>query len=262
MSIEKVKREKAKKSQNEKDEFREFLVKENNSTAQTLNEARHFHYQQLATQHQQFLGFVIKLGELSLLIGAAIGPIIIASNKQVSHSTFIFIAVLIYLVNGVWTIWKAKDIVEKQLDAFAPGMFYKLEIDMYPMQFSANKLIFDPANRGFAKEYLKDKLSFLEKNAEVEIPKRNVDFSLDIFTFNFAVASMLLIRSVWPFSPTLYWIAFSVFIIFILFLTKSSYRQAKGRATNNEANTRELNRIKREHVEWQKENVFGIKNEK
>jgi len=250
------------KSHGEKDELLNFLTKENTSSSQTLNEARTFHYQQLITKQQQFLSFVIKLGELSLLIGAAIGPVIIVSSKQISQPAYVFIAMLIYLVNGIWTIWKAKDIVEKQLDAFAPGMFHKLELDIYPMQFSANKLIFNPNNQDYIQEYLKNKLSFLENNAEEKVPKRNVDISLDIFTLNFVIASLLLVRTVWPFGTIVYWASFSIVVVFILGLIILGYIQAKERAIKNEYNTRELNKLKRGHVEWQKQNIFKVKNEK
>ena len=248
---------------NDKDELLKYLTNENASTSHTLNEARIFHYQQLIAKQQQFLDFVIKLGELSLLIGAAISPIIIVSSKQISQPVYAFLAVFIYLLNGIWIICKAKDMVEKQLDAYAPGMFHKLALDIYPMQFSTNKLISDPDNREYVQDYLDKKLSFLENNAGEEMPKRNVDFSLDIFTSNFVLASLLLARTVWPFRTIgYYWLAFSIVAMFVLVLIIYSYRQAKDRAKKNESNTQKLNELKRNHVEWQKQNIFKIKDEK
>lgn len=237
-----------------------YLEERCDSREAILNEARDFHFQHLADYQKQSFQFMIKIGELSLLVGAAIGPVMFLSGRQTSHPFFIFFAVAVYLLNGIWTIWKAKDTIEKQVDAFSPGMFHKMELDIYPMQFAANKLISDPDNREYVEEYLKCESVFLKNNTESEIPKRNIDFSLDIFASSFIIASLLFIRAVWPFGDRLYWLFFAVILACVFISIVRSYFQAQDRAEINEKNTRDLNKIKREFVEWRDGKIFDNKN--
>jgi len=240
-------------------EFLDYLSKEADSLNKTVNEARDFHYRQLSNCQQQHLNFLSKLGELSLLVGAAIGPVIIVSKTEISEPVYVFLALLIYLANGIFAIFKAKDITEKQVDAFAPGMLHKVESDVCPMQFSINKLITDPNNQEYAQEYIKEKMTFVDKNAEAELPKKYIDFSLDIVVFSFVIASLLLTRVIWPFNTNLYLVFVSAVILFVLGLLVKSFIEARERGIRNEFNTKRLNELHREHVEWQKRNRFKIK---
>lgn len=243
----------------EKNKLIDHLIKENESTNESLNQARQSHFEQLSGKQKQFLDFTVKIGELSLIVGSAISPIIIASKAEINQPIFIFLAVLIYLFNGIIAIWRAKDIVEKQLDAYAPGAFHKLELDVLPMEFSANKIIVYPENQPLKDDYLKERLKFLDENAETSIPKNQVDFSLDIFSLNFVIASLLLVKIIWPFNVIIYWTIFLVVVLIVLSLIIKSYIEARERAIYGECNTEKLNEMKREHLEWQKENVFKIK---
>lgn len=237
-------------------EFLNYLNEQLDSIKKTLGEARDFHFQNLDEKHKQFLNFKIKLGELSLIVGAAIGPVIIASGKEILQPVYVFSAIILYLTNGIFAIWKAKDIVEKQLDAYSPSNLHKLESDVYPMEFAIDKLRFDPENREYIDEFFKSREKFVEENTELEIPKKNVDVSLDILSFNFVLASLLLIKTIWPFGSNFYWLFFAVIILIMLMLIIRSYIQAKKRAIQNELNTKRLNEVKRAHVEWQKKEVL------
>ncbi|MCX6806804.1 MAG: hypothetical protein NT135_01640 [Candidatus Berkelbacteria bacterium] len=241
-------------------EFQKFLTDENDSINNILNEARDFHYKNLNENLKRFLNFNIKLGELSLIVGAAIGPVIIATNKDISQSIYVFLAIILYLLNGIFAIWKAKDSVEKQLDAYSPSVLHKLESEVYPMQFSIDKLRHEPDNREYLNEFFNNRALIVGNYTEIEIPKRKVDFTLDVLTLIFVLASLLLIRTVWPFSAIYYWIFFALIVATVTALIVKSFLQAKERAIQNERNTKRLNEMKRTHIEWQNQNVF--KNEK
>ena len=240
----------------QRSEITDFLVKERDSNQQVINEARHYHAERQANSGEQYLNFITKVAELSLLIGAAIGPVIIATRADIGQPIFVFLAVVIYLGNGVLAIWKAKDIVEKQLDSFAPETLHGFESDVLPLNLAINKLIWKSDNRDYVDEYLEKKFSFLENNAESKIIKKPVNFWLDIFAANFVWASLLLLRTLWPFSPNSYWISFAVLTLVMLLLINASYIQARERVIKNQSNTEKLNALKREHVEWQKREVF------
>src|SRR3990167_9119686 len=112
-------------------ELREYLDEQCNSINKTLNQTRDFYSKQRHIDYQQFLNFNIKLGEFSFIIGAAIGPIIIVSDREIEQPIFVFLAMIIYLANGIFAIWRSKDIVEKQLDSFSSGNLYKSESEIY-----------------------------------------------------------------------------------------------------------------------------------
>lgn len=236
----------------ESKELLDFLDNESRSLTKTLNEARDFHINHLNENAKQFLNFQIKLGELSLIVGAAIGPVFIVSSKEIVNPIFVFIAIILYLANGIFSIWRAKDSVEKQLDAYAPSVFHKLEADIYPMIFAIDRLRFEPKNQGFIKEFSASREKFLEDNTEAEIPKKNVDFTLDINVLIFVLASLFLVKTIWLFSGIIYWIVFSITVLFVIFLITKSYTEARERSTQNICNTKRVNDLKRSHVEWQK----------
>lgn len=237
-------------------EILEFLAGEYDSINKILCEARDFHYKNLNDNLKQFLNFNIKLGELSLLVGAAIGPVIIAADKPISRPIYVFLAIILYLSNGIFAIWKGKDSVEKQLDAYSPSILHKLESEVYPMQFSIDKLRHDPSNQEYLKEFFAQRSLIVENCTEIQLPKQSVDFTLDILTLNFVLASLLLVRTVWPFNPILYWSFFSFSIVVVFGLIIKSYIQARNRAIENEKNTKKLNEQKRAHIEWQKQEVI------
>jgi len=236
----------------ESKELLNFLDSESKSINETLSSARDFHYNQLNENLKQFLGFNIKLGELSLIVGAAIGPVIIAASEEVSQPVYVFLAIILYLANGIFSIWKAKDSVEKQLDAYSPSILHKLESDIYPLVFAIDKLRFDPKNQEYIDEFSYQRAKYLEDNTEIEIPKKNINFTLDINVLIFVLASVFLIRTVWPFGTIIYWVFFTFIILFVFGLIVKSYIQAKERSVQNACNTKKLNELKRTHIEWQK----------
>jgi len=241
-----------KEENREPEELLSFLDNESKSITNTLNEARNFHNDHLSESFKQFLNFNIKLGELSLIVGATIGPIIIVSNKDISQPIYLFLAIILYLINGVFSIWKAKDSIEKQLDAFSPSIMHRLESDIYPMFFSIDKLRFEPKNQEYIDGFTNSRAIFLEDNTGTEIPKKNIDFTLDINVLFFVLASVLLIRTIWPFSIIGYWIFFLCIVLFVSGLILKSYIQARERAIQNACETKKLNEMKRAHVNWQK----------
>ena len=243
-------------NEEKKQEFLNYLNKELDSISKILNETRNFHFKNLNENQKQFLNFKIKLGELSLVVGAAIGPVIIASGKEILQPFYVFAAIILYLANGILAIWKAKDTVEKQLDAYSPSVLHKLESDVYPMEFAIDKLRFDLENQEYIDEFFKIRDRYVEENTELEIPERKVDMTLDMLSFNFVFASLLLIKTVWPFGSNFYWIFFAIIILIMFILIVRSYIQAKERAIQNEFNTKKLNELKRAHVEWQKKEVL------
>jgi len=238
------------------EKLRKYLDEQSKSMNETLSQARDFHFKYLHANLQQFLNFNIKLGELSLIISAAIGPIILVSNKEFSQPIFAFLALIIYLANGIFAIWRSKDIVEKQLDAFSPGNLYKVEAEVYPLQFSMDKLRFEPQNQKYIDEFVENRKSFLKNFTETEVPKRSIDLTLDIISLNFAIATILLVRTVWPFQPHYYWIFFVAILLAVVIFIIKSYIKANARAIQNEKNTKILNGLKKKHIEWQEANFY------
>lgn len=234
-------------------EVKKDLAKDRDERNELLSKARDFHYDKLISLGRDYSNYIVKLGELSFLIGAAIVPIIIASGEELKYPKFIFFAVVLYLFNGVLAMWKSKDIVEKNLDAFAPGNLHALEIKVQPLQFLANKIILDFKAEDIA-EYIDKEKIFIEENSE-EKTTENINVFLDVLVLFFILPSLLIVRVVWPFADAMYWHFFGILISIILSVIVFGIFKAKSTARANAKNTRELNQMKLEYAKWWKEKM-------
>lgn len=229
------------------------LAKDRDERNELLSKARDFHYDKLVTFGRDYTSYIVKLGELSFLIGAAITPIIIASGKELKYPRFIFLAVALYLFNGILAIWKSKDIIEKNLDVFAPGNLHALEKKVQPLQFLANKIILEFKTEDI-KAYIDEEKKFIGENSEEKTDDK-VNIFLDVLVLFFILPSLLIIRVVWPFSDIAYWHFFATSISIILAVIIHGIFKARSTAKINVKNTEELNQIKLKYVEWWKEKM-------
>lgn len=241
--------------QNEEEikEIKKELADELNSRNELLSSARDFHFDKLISFGRDYTNYVIKLGELSFLIGGAITPIVIVSGNSVQYPKFVFSAIALYLFNGILAIWKSKDIIERQLDAFAPGNLHALEKKVQPLQFLANKIIFEFKDEDI-KEYMKQKRDFISNNAEEKV-STSINVLLDALVFIFVLASLLIVRAVWTFSITSYWHFFGIAISLIMAMIIAGAFRAKAVAKLNAKNTEELNKMKLDFAKWREEKI-------
>lgn len=232
-------------------QIRKELSKELNERNELISKARNFHYDKRITFSRDYVSYLIKLGELSFLIGAAITPIIIASWDEIPNPKFILYAIIIYLFNGIIAIWNAKSIIETQLDSFAPGNFHILEKNIYPLQFLANKILVDSSKENINK-YFELKRDFIVNNAEEKVSS-SINMLLDIVVFLFVLASLLTVRVIWTFSFVSYWHFFGISLFAILLLIVFGTIKTKLKAKRNAQDTIELNEMKKDYAKWWEE---------
>jgi len=236
-------------------EIEEQLTRERNERSELLSKARDFHVDKQITFGREYAQYIVKLGELSFIIGAALAPVILVSQPEMKFPFFILLAVGLYLLNGILALWKSKDIVERQLDAFAPGNFHALELKIQPIQFLADKIILDFKEEDI-KEYIQLKKEFIVENAE-EKASSKVNIFLDVIIMIFITASLLVIRSIWPYSTSLYWHIFGASISIVVLLIIIGALKAKNLAKANNKYTADLNKIKTDHASWWRKRICG-----
>lgn len=242
----------------EKKEVSEGLTDARNNLQAGMSKARDMRVDlQLANidKHREFLQ---KVGELSFTFGAAIIPLIIVTNanKNIKSIVYVFVGVALYLLNGLLAFWKSKAIMERNADD-APYVGLDEEIHTYPVIHAHNKLLFDLENKEYQEEYRQASLATLEW-APTALPtkKPKVSVWLDVLLIDFVVASLLIVRAVWPYSNLLYWIVFAAVVVFMAALTVVSYVKSWQSQVLLQAKREKLAEIKAEYQRWHNSTIL------
>lgn len=210
----------------------------------------------------KYVVFLQKLGELSLLFGAAIVPLIIVGHSdtnKVQHLDFVIIGVGLYLLNGLVSLWRSKHIFERNADD-APYVGLDEEIHTYPIINAHNKLLFELYNKDYQEEYRQASINFLEwAHNGTTLPKPRVSVLLDVLLINFVIASLLVVRAAWPYPVSIYWWSFGVISLFVVALTVISYIKSWQSQVILENKRKTLADIKAKYQEWHNKTILSNK---
>lgn len=243
----------------EEKEIKEGLQATRNNLQNIMSEARHQRAEIRLSNRDKAREFLQRVGELSFTLGAAIIPLVLITHagKDIRHITFALAGVALYLLNGLVALWKTKTLLEQDADD-APHVGLDEEISAYPVINALNKLLYDLHDEGYQQEY---------KQAQQAVPrtvtsqtgkeKTRASFIIDILLTNFVIASLLITRTVWPYSASAYWFVFIVILLFIAILVWTSYK----RTSENQAKLRDkhkkLAEIKGAYQEWEQKIMGG-----
>lgn len=234
----------------------QFLEKEQGIYREILHEI----YGDRGKYHENALNryrdFLLKIGELSFIFGAAIVPVIIISKTEIREPIFIFLGVALYLTNGFIVLLKTKENIEKDTNQI-PGLGADLEAEVLPISFSINKLIWDPTKKEHVQEYYDSQNQFVKKELAPKTASNKVSFLLDFLFANFVWASLLLVKDIWPFSDISYWSAFFVITVIIGVLSGISYFMFREETIKSAAANEKVANLRREHSKWQDREIFG-----
>jgi archaellum biogenesis protein FlaJ (TadC family) len=243
----------------EEKEIKEGLQASRDTLQATLSEARHMRAEIGISNRDKSREFLQRVGELSLTLGAAIIPLVLITHagKDISHITFALAGVALYLVNGLVVLWKTKTLLEQDADD-TPHIGLDEEIFTYPVINALNKLLYDLRDKNFQQEYKQ-----AQQAAPRTVPSQTgneetrASFIIDILLTNFVIASLLITRTVWPYSSSAYWLIFVVILLFIALLVWASYK----RTAENQAKLRDkhkkLAEIKGAYQEWEQKIMGG-----
>jgi len=245
-------------SDDEIKEVQKGLEGKRDSLQAILQDARKVRVSLQLSNIDKYRDFLQRLGELSFAFGAAILPLVLVTHKDgdIPYLGYVIVGVCIYLINGLLSLWRSKDILERNGDD-TPYIGLDEEIRTYPVIHAHNKLLFDLENEKYQKEYKSASLAYLKWAPEAATTKiLKPSLWLDVLLIAFVVASFLIVRVLWPYDDRLYWISFAVLLIIMAILTKVSYGRSSKSQLELNNKRKKLARIKKKYQDWHNKNVF------
>lgn len=237
--------------------FKEGIGQERDAQQDNLNKARDMRTDLALKTRDRYIDFLQKLGELSLTFGAALIPLIIATNarKDIKTPTFALLGAAIYLINGVLGVWLTKIKIEQDADDI-PFIGLDEEIMTYPLIYAKNKLILEPNNVEFANEHIDAEWNITNRPV-AEAKKKRPSLWTDVLSFNFVVASMLIAGTLWPYKMLWYWLGFIVIVLIMVILIKLDYQHAITKQQDLKKKREKLAKIKSDFGEWRNSKMSG-----
>ncbi len=246
-------------TEDEKEKIQEGLQARRNELQRNLAEARKQRAELQLKDIDEYRFFLQKVGQLSLLLGAAIIPLVIVNNSKVTFLDFVLLGTTLYLTIGILAFWRSKGIFEKNAD-YSPYIGLEEEIKIYPIVYAHNKLLSDIENKTYLEEFRSTSTALLAWNstqAQENNPK--VSIWLDLLLLGFAIASLLIVRPLWPYGDIAYWIAFLIVILGITIFISIGYMRSWKNQVILIEKQKELGKIKSEYQKWHNDNILNPK---
>lgn len=241
------------------DEKRNLISQERDGLQSQLDEIRELRMKLGLKSRDDRRAYLTKLGELSLLVGAAIIPVVVvAKNTNIPFKGFAIVGVFIYLLNGLLAFWRVKTLIYQDAED-SPQVGIDVEIQLQPLIHGYNKLIHDPSSEQYIEEYRAANLEFT-KNLTPESSDKNIsriDPSADLVLYGFILATLLVVRVQWPFSNLLYWISMAMFGVGVIILLIIGYYKAKLARKDLENKRKLIAKSRDEYQKWQDREVLG-----
>ncbi|HSW77951.1 MAG TPA: hypothetical protein VLG36_04075 [Candidatus Chromulinivoraceae bacterium] len=239
------------------DEVIEKLAPERDKLQDQLNEIRDLRMNISLASRDKRREYLMKVGELSLIVGAAITPVIIVADSDVQFQSFAIIGVGLYLLNGVLALWRCKTLLYQDAED-APQVGLDQEIMLEPIIHAYNKILLDPSSSTYQDEYKTASKGLLDKSKEIQAQKQKVtlDFWADTALYGFVLATLFVARTIWPFASIWYWQVLLSFALLVCILLLLGYRNSrKSRAALSQKHELLLSE-RTAYQEWHDKEVF------
>lgn len=244
------------KHQWEEDVIKTLAPDRDNLQAQ-LNEIRDLRMQLSLKNRDQQREYLMKLGELSFIFGAAIVPVVIVSGNKVSNLPFALVGAGLYLLNGLLALWRCKIIMYQDAED-VPQVGLDQELLLEPLIYAYNKLLHDPSSDSYRNEYINAEKNMLDTNlATQQKPRKtHVDLSADLGIYGFIAATLCIARTVWPFPGCTFWDVVVVFVLVVAIRLIVGYFQVRKaqRTLQDKRDVLTANRAK--YQEWHNRQVL------
>jgi hypothetical protein len=240
----------------EEKEIKQAITKDRNYLQAHMADTRRLRMELRLQGRVRYTDFLQKIGELSLVFGAAIVPLILVTNanENIKYPLFVFTGAALYLVNGILALWATKEKIEQDGND-SPHVGLDEEIHTYPIINAKNKLLLELDNQDHLTEHQKAENDLLSWAQTIETRKSPLIFWVEILLLNFVTATTLVAGTVWPYSLKSYWIAFGAIIIFLVALVIIGYKRALKTQSELEAKHKKLAKIKGDYSKWREEKL-------
>lgn len=240
------------------DEKAKILVEERDKLQAGLDEVRNLRMKLSLKTRDDHRAYLMKIGELSLIVGAAIIPVIIASNNNVCFKSFAILAVIIYLLSGMLALWRSKVIIAQDAED-NPFVGLDEETQVQPIIHSYNKLVHNPLSEDYIQEYKDASYQATQILNKTTSKKKRVDPTSDLTLYGFILGTLLVARTQWPLSDQLYYIVLAIFGLTALILFMKDLHKAQMAALVLEQKRERLAEIRANYQKWHDQEVLGKK---
>lgn len=201
--------------------------------------------------------FLMKIGELSLLVGAAIAPIIIATDNKLQFREFAMVGAGLYLLNGILALWRCKTLLYQDAED-GPQIGLTEETLLQPVIQAHNKLLFDPSSKTYQDEYIEVSKGLTDEGLALEGQKQKarLDLWADMAIYGFGLATLLVARTIWPFEQVWYWEMLLGFALLVCVLLLVGYRHARKTRAAIEQKLKRILDQRKKYQEWHNKEVF------
>jgi len=240
------------------DEKAILLAQERDKTQAKLEEIRALRMQLNLKNRDDRRDLLMKLGELSFIVGAAVTPILIVSDSNISHKSFAVLGVAIYLTSGLLAMWRCKTLLYQDAED-SPKVGLDEEIQLQPIVHSYNKLISNPSSAEYAQEYKNASEQAIRSltTSSDGTAKSRIDPTIDLVLYGFILATLLILRTQWPFNDVSYWISLALFGVIAIVLSLRGYYEAKLVRQSLEHKRSKVAEIRNNYQEWHDKEMFG-----
>lgn len=240
------------------DEKAKILSRESNKLQARLDEIRNLRMQLTLKSRDDRRAYLMKLGELSFIFGAAIVPILVVSNNDISFKTFAVSGVAVYLISGLLAMWRCKTLIYQDAED-SPTVGVDAEIQLQPIIQSYNKLISNPSSSEYIKEYQDSSYQATQALTKTsnETAKSRIDPTIDLVLYGFIFATLLVLRTQWPFSEVFYWIGLAVFAVIAVVVSTRGYCEAKLARQALEHKREKIVESREKYQKWRDTEVLG-----
>jgi hypothetical protein len=203
------------------------------------------------------VSYRMKLGELAFLVGAAVTPVVIASDGKVKHIEYALVGAALYLATGLLLFWHSRSLLYQDASD-APLIGLDIELDLEPLIHSYNKLLLEPSNASYKEEYIATTKRLTENAlaAQGQQNKAPFDISIDLGLYGFMAATLFVARTVWPSDGAYFWIVFWTFIVIAIGVLGVNYvlgLRARSRLRNKR---NKVISSREEYQEWHNKEVL------
>lgn len=201
--------------------------------------------------------FLMKIGEFSLLVGAAITPVIIATDGKVQFQEVAIIGVGMYLLNGILALWRCKTLLYQDAED-APQVGLDQEVMLEPVIHAYNKLLYDPSSKTYQDEYTTASKALVDESQEIQAAKQKarLDFWADVVLYGFVLATLFVARTIWPFENVWYIETLLGFALLVCVLLLMGYRHAQKSRAALEKKHKRLQSERTRYQGWHNKEVF------
>lgn len=227
------------------------ITEQRDALQRQMDDARELRMNFQLQNREKRITFLQKIGELSFAFGGAIVPAImfVGQGDRVKYPIYVLTGVGLYLMSGVTAFWRVKTLLDQDGDD-APHIGLDEEILTYPIIYANTKLLWDPDKKEYWNERVTAEGLLRESSGTQEKTGGRIEWWSDALLFIFVLASLLIARSLWPYSTLIYLCLVGTVMLFFVGFGITGYVRSLKSMHKLQAKRDKLSTIRRDFEHW------------